>query len=216
MLFERFTDRAQKAVVIAQEQARLMQYGQVTPVHLLLGLALEGEDLPARLLVEKGYTTDVVLATVHERIGNGIGSPAGDIPFSAATKKTLELSLRQALQLGHNYIGTEHLLLALARQVDPALTPLLAELLGDYDTIRRDVLDRLSSHVPRTPRVIVLRPGETESTAEVPFEALLGLMTWYQGHYEGSSRALLLDEAHPIRVLYEALRDALQHQAGGS
>lgn len=216
MLFERFTERARKAVVIAQEQARLMGYSQVTPAHLLLGLALEGEDIPARLLLEKGYTTDVVLATVHERIGNGLGSPAGHIPFSPTAKKTLELSLRQALQLGHNYIGTEHLLLALAMQVDPALTQLLAELLGDYDTIRRDVLDRLSAHVPRTPRVIVLRPGETEDGAEVPFDAFLGLMTWYQSYYEGLAPAPLLDEAHPIRVLYEALRDALQHQAEGS
>lgn len=215
-MFDRFTDRARRSIVIAQEQARLSRHSQVMPAHLLLGLALEGQGIPARLLLEKGNTADGVLAKVGERTGKGPGSPAGHIPFSPATKKTLELSLRQALQLGHNYIGTEHLLLALAKQDESELAQLLAELFGDYDAIQRDVLDRLSSHVPRTPRVIVLQPGESEDAAEMPFEALLGLMTWYQSHYEGPSPAPLLDKAHPIRVLYEALRDALQHQAGGS
>lgn len=112
-VFERFTDRARRVVVLAQEEARLLNHNYIGTEHILLGLIHEGEGVAAKALESLGISLEGVRQQVEEIIGQGGASPSGHIPFTPRAKKVLELSLREALQLGHNYIGTEHLLLAL-------------------------------------------------------------------------------------------------------
>ena len=112
-MFERFTDRARRVVVLAQEEARMLNHNYIGTEHILLGLIHEGEGVAAKALESLGIALEGVRAQVEEIIGQGQQSPSGHIPFTPRAKKVLELSLREALQLGHNYIGTEHILLAL-------------------------------------------------------------------------------------------------------
>jgi hypothetical protein len=115
-LFQRFTDRARRAVHLAQEEARLLRYNYVGTEHPLLGLLYEGEGVAAQALGSLGVSLQAVRGQVEQTIGHGPTTPAGHIPFTPRAKKVLELSLREALALGHNYIGTEHLLLGLVRE----------------------------------------------------------------------------------------------------
>jgi ATP-dependent Clp protease ATP-binding subunit ClpC len=114
-MFERFSDRARRVVVLAQEEARLLNHNYIGTEHLLLGLIHEGEGVAAQALASVQITLDDVRHDVEEIIGPTAASPVGNIPFTPRLKKVLELSLREALQLGHNEIRTEHLLLALCR-----------------------------------------------------------------------------------------------------
>ncbi len=115
-VFERFTDRARRVVVLAQEEARLLNHNYIGTEHILLGLIHEGEGVAAKALESLGISLEAVRSQVEEIIGQGGSSPSGHIPFTPRAKKVLELSLREALQLGHNYIGTEHILLGLIRE----------------------------------------------------------------------------------------------------
>src|SRR5207249_4450241 len=112
-MFERFTDRARRVVVLAQEEARMLNHNYIGTEHILLGLIHEGEGVAAKALESLGISLDAVRHQVEEIIGQGQTPPTGHIPFTPRAKKVLELSLREALQLGHNYIGTEHILLGL-------------------------------------------------------------------------------------------------------
>src|SRR5438093_10014850 len=111
LLVERFTDRARRVVVLAQEEARLLNHNYIGTEHILLGLIHEGEGVAAKALESLGISLEAVRNQVEEIIAQGGSSPSGHIPFTPRAKKVLELSLREALQLGHNYIGTEHILL---------------------------------------------------------------------------------------------------------
>jgi len=115
-MFERFTDRARRVVVLAQEEARMLNHNYIGTEHILLGLIHEGEGVAAKALESLGISLDAVREQVQEIIGQGQQAPSGHIPFTPRAKKVLELSLREALQLGHNYIGTEHILLGLIRE----------------------------------------------------------------------------------------------------
>ena len=115
-MFERFTDRARRVVVLAQEEARMLNHNYIGPEHIQLGLVHEGEGSAAQALESLGIALGGVRAQVQEIIGQGQQTPTGHIPFTPHAKKVLELSLREALQLGHNYIGTEHILLGLIRE----------------------------------------------------------------------------------------------------
>lgn len=117
-MFERFTDRARRVVVLAQEEARMLNHNYIGTEHILLGLIHEGEGVAAKSLESLGISLEGVRSQVEEIIGQGQQAPSGHIPFTPRAKKVLELSLREALQLGHNYIGTEHLLLALLELED--------------------------------------------------------------------------------------------------
>jgi ATP-dependent Clp protease ATP-binding subunit ClpC len=117
-MFERFTDRSRRIVVLAQEEARRLDHNWIGTEHILLGLIREGEGVAARALESIGVSLDVVRQKVEEIIGRGQQAPSGHIPFTPRAKKVLELSLREALQLGDNYIGTEHILLGLVREGD--------------------------------------------------------------------------------------------------
>jgi ATP-dependent Clp protease ATP-binding subunit ClpC len=115
-MFERFTDRARRVVVLAQEEARMLSHNYIGTEHILLGLIHEGEGVAAKALESLGISLEAVRAQVEEIIGQGQQAPSGHIPFTPRAKKVLELSLREALQLGHNYIGTEHILLGLIHE----------------------------------------------------------------------------------------------------
>ena len=126
-MFERFTDRARRVVVLAQEEARMLNHNYIGTEHILLGLIHEGEGVAAKALESLGISLDAVRQQVEEIIGQGQQAPSGHIPFTPRAKKVLELSLREALQLGHNYIGTEHILLGLIREGDGVAAQILVE-----------------------------------------------------------------------------------------
>src|SRR5436190_895863 len=124
-MFERFTDRARRVVVLAQEEARMLNHNYIGTEHILLGLIHEGEGVAAKSLESLGISLEGVRSQVEEIIGQGQQAPSGHIPFTPRAKKVLELSLREALQLGHNYIGTEHILLGLIREGEGVAAPVL-------------------------------------------------------------------------------------------
>ena len=138
-MFERFTDRARRVVVLAQEEARLLNHDYIGTEHILLGLIQEGDGVAARALQSLGISLDAVRARVEDIIGRGDEQSPSHIPFTPRAKKVLELSLREALQLGHNYIGTEHILLGLIREGEGVAAQVLVELGGDLERVRQEV-----------------------------------------------------------------------------
>jgi ATP-dependent Clp protease ATP-binding subunit ClpA len=158
-MFERFTDRARRVVVLAQEEARMLNHNYIGTEHILLGLIHEGEGVAAKALESLGISLEAVRQQVEEIIGQGQQAPSGHIPFTPRAKKVLELSLREALQLGHNYIGTEHILLGLIREGDGVAAKALDALGISLDTVRQQVEEIIgqgqqapSGHIPFTPR----------------------------------------------------------------
>ena len=143
-MFERFTDRARRVVVLAQEEARHLNHNYIGTEHILLGLIHEGEGVAARGLQSLDIDLDAVRSQVTEVIGQGQQSPSGHIPFTPRAKKVLELSLREALQLGHNYIGTEHILLGLIREGEGVAAQVLEKLGADLPKVRQTVIQLLS------------------------------------------------------------------------
>jgi Clp amino terminal domain, pathogenicity island component len=150
-MFERFTDRARRVVVSAQEEARLLNHDYISTEHILLGLVHDEDAVAAKALVELGIPLEAVRGQVVERIGQGSGSSTGHIPFTPRAKKVLELSLREALQLGHNYIGTEHILLGLIREGEGVAAHVLVELGASQDRVRQQVIRLLSGEVGPDP-----------------------------------------------------------------
>ena len=145
-MFERFTDRARRVVVLAQEEARMLNHNYIGTEHILLGLIKEGEGVAAKGLEALGISLDGVRTQVEEIIGQGQQAPSGHIPFTPRAKKVLELSLREALQLGHNYIGTEHILLGLIREGDGVAAQVLVKLGADLNRVRQQVIQLLSGY----------------------------------------------------------------------
>jgi ATP-dependent Clp protease ATP-binding subunit ClpA len=147
-MFERFTDRSRRVVVLAQEEARILNHNYIGTEHLLLGLIHEGEGVAARALESLGISLEAVRQQVEEVIGRGEEPPPGHIPFTARAKKVLELSLREAMQLGHNYIGTEHILLGLLREGEGVAAQVLVKLGADLNRVRQQVIQLLHGHAP--------------------------------------------------------------------
>ena len=145
-MFERFTDRARRVIVLAQEEARLLNHNYIGTEHILLGLIHEGEGVAAKALESLSISLEAVRAQVEEMIGQGGSSPSGHIPFTPRAKKVLELSLREALQLGHNYIGTEHILLGLIREGEGVAAQVLIKLGADLSRVRQQVIQLLSGY----------------------------------------------------------------------
>ncbi|HVM55507.1 MAG TPA: ATP-dependent Clp protease ATP-binding subunit [Acidimicrobiales bacterium] len=150
-MFERFTDRARRVVVLAQEEARLLNHNYIGTEHILLGLIHEGEGVAAKALESLGISLEAVRSQVEEIIGQGGSSPSGHIPFTPRAKKVLELSLREALQLGHNYIGTEHILLGLIREGEGVAAQVLVKLGADLSRVRQQVIQLLSGYSGSAP-----------------------------------------------------------------
>ncbi|MBA2698541.1 MAG: AAA family ATPase, partial [Nocardioidaceae bacterium] len=145
-MFERFTDRARRVVVLAQEEARMLSHNYIGTEHILLGLIHEGEGVAAKALESLNISLEAVRAQVEEIIGQGPQAPSGHIPFTPRAKKVLELSLREALQLGHNYIGTEHILLGLIREGEGVAAQVLVKLGADLNRVRQQVIQLLSGY----------------------------------------------------------------------
>ena len=145
-MFERFTDRARRVVVLAQEEARMLNHNYIGTEHILLGLIHEGEGVAAKALESMTISLEAVRSQVEEIIGQGQQAPSGHIPFTPRAKKVLELSLREALQLGHNYIGTEHILLGLIREGEGVAAQVLIKLGADLARVRQQVIQLLSGY----------------------------------------------------------------------
>jgi ATP-dependent Clp protease ATP-binding subunit ClpC len=155
-MFERFTDRARRVIVLAQEEARQLKHDAIGTEHLLLGLLSERDGVAAQALAAMDITLDAARAQVEEKVGPGTAAPAGNIPFTPRAKKTLELSLREALELAHTSIGTEHILLGMV-QVDTKMgagvgVEVLRVLGAEPDAIRQQVMALISESGPESVR----------------------------------------------------------------
>jgi len=170
-MFERFTDRARRVVVLAQEEARMLNHNYIGTEHILLGLIHEGEGVAAKALESLGISLEGVRQQVEEIIGQGQQAPSGHIPFTPRAKKVLELSLREALQLGHNYIGTEHILLGLIREGEGVAAQVLIKLGADLNRVRQQVLQLLSGYQGKEPAGATTGSGvgseQSQSTSPV-------------------------------------------------
>jgi ATP-dependent Clp protease ATP-binding subunit ClpC len=166
-MFERFTDRARRVVVLAQEEARMLNHNYIGTEHILLGLIHEGEGVAAKALESLGISLEAVRQQVEEIIGQGQQAPSGHIPFTPRAKKVLELSLREALQLGHNYIGTEHILLGLIREGEGVAAQVLVKLGADLNRVRQQVIQLLSGYQGKEPAAAGGAAEGTPSTSLV-------------------------------------------------
>ena len=163
-MFERFTDRARRVVVLAQEEARMLNHAHIGTEHLLLGLVHEGQGVAARALEALGISLEDVRREVEEIIGRGERPPSGHIPFTPRAKEVLELSLRESTQLGHQYIGTEHILLGLLREGEGVAAQVLVKMGTDLNRVRQKVIELLHSPSAERPpsgrRVISRAAGD--------------------------------------------------------
>ena len=164
-MFERFTDRARRVVVLAQEEARMLNHNYIGTEHILLALIHEGEGVAAKALTALGISLAATRQAVEDIIGRGMQAPSGHIPFTPRSKKVLELSLREALQLGSDYIGTEHILLGLIREGDGVAAQVLVSSGVDLNRARQQVIQLL--HGPREPDA----PLSAAASAPPPFSA---------------------------------------------
>jgi ATP-dependent Clp protease ATP-binding subunit ClpA len=171
-LFERFTDRARRVVVLAQEEARLLKHNYIGTEHLLLGLLTQSPSVATTALESLGISLEAVRSQVEERIGHGAEEPSGHLPFTPRAKKVLELSLREMLQLGHNYIGTEHLLLGLLREGEGVAAQVLVTLGADRDRVGQQIMELLRGDAggvqedPQTRLVRVTVPADIRELEE--------------------------------------------------
>jgi ATP-dependent Clp protease ATP-binding subunit ClpC len=144
LVFERFTERARQSVVLAQDEARALKHNYIGTEHLLLGLLREEEGLAARVLVSLGVTLDEARGQIRRTVGQGDEAPAGQIPFTPRAKKVLEFSLREALTLGHDYIGTEHVLLGLVRDTEGVGARILIDFGATAEKVREEMIRMFS------------------------------------------------------------------------
>jgi ATP-dependent Clp protease ATP-binding subunit ClpA len=157
-MFERFTDSSRAVLTVAQEEARHFNHDFIGTEHLLLGLLHQGDSIGGQALASLGIELEPARHEVTVIVGTGSKVPKGSPPFTPRAKKVLELSLREALQLGHKYIGTEHILLGLIREGDGAAVRVLANLDVDLTTVRQTVIDLIPGQAERARREI---PGAT-------------------------------------------------------
>src|SRR5699024_7560433 len=195
-MFERFTDRARRVVVLAQEEARALNHNYIGTEHILVGLIQEGEGVAAKALESMGISLDAVRTEVEEIIGSGGNPPSGYIPFTPRAKKLLALALREALQLGHKYIGTEHILLGLIREGEGVAAQVLVKLGADLSRVRQQVIQLLSGYEGG---------GEHEEAPDQP--AVAGVAPSGQGGAKAGqkSNSLVLDQFG--RNLTQAAKD---------
>ncbi|MGZ0150584.1 ATP-dependent Clp protease ATP-binding subunit [Kribbella sp. WER1] len=184
-MFERFTDRARRVVVLAQEEARMLSHNYIGTEHILLGLIHEGEGVAAKALESLGISLEAVRSQVEEIIGQGQQAPSGHIPFTPRAKKVLELSLREALQLGHNYIGTEHILLGLIREGEGVAAQVLVKLGADLNKVRQQVIQLLSGYQGKE------TTAPTGSQGDAPSSSLV--LDQFGRNYTQSAREAKLD-----------------------
>ena len=161
-MFERFTDRARRVVVLAQEEARMLNHNYIGTEHILLGLIHEGEGVAAKALESLGISLEAVRQQVQDIIGQGQQAPSGHIPFTPRVNKVLELASQEGLQLGHNYIGTEHILLGLIREGEGVAAQILVKLGADLNRVRQQVIQLLHGYPGKEPAGGGARLGKRE------------------------------------------------------
>jgi len=182
-VFERFTERARQVVVLAQDEARALKHNYIGTEHILLGLLREEEGLAARVLESLDITVEEVRAQVARIVGSGDEPPAGELPFTPRSKKVLELALSEALKLGHNYIGSEHILLGLVREGEGVANRILADQGADSDRIRGALFTMLGGSPPddyfeKAPRVHHWTTSWLLLGLAVGLGVLLGWLIW--------------------------------------
>ena len=171
-MFERFTDRARRVVVLAQEEARMLDHNYIGTEHILLALIHEGEGVAAKALTALGISLAATRQAVEDIIGRGTQAPSGHIPFTPRSKKVLELSLREALQLGSDYIGTEHILLGLIREGDGVAAQVLVSSGVDLNRARQQVIQLLHGRrEPDAPLSAAVSAPPLSVSAPPPFSA---------------------------------------------
>src|ERR1700758_4196036 len=198
-MFERFTDRARRVVVLAQEEARMLNHNYIGTEHILLGLIHEGEGVAAKALESLGISLDAVRQQVEEIIGQGQQAPSGHIPFTPRAKKVLELSLREALQLGHNYIGTEHILLGLIREGDGVAAQVLVKLGADLNRVRQQVIQLLHGYQGKEPTSAAAGSTEAAPSTSLVLDQFGRNLT--QGAREGKLDPVIGREKEIERVM---------------
>ena len=191
-MFERFSDEARRVVVLAQEEARLLNHNYIGTEHILLGLVRDGEGVACRALETLGVSLDRMRRRVEEKIGHGSSAPSGHIPFTPRAKKVLELSLREALELGHNYIGTEHILLGLVREGEGVACQVLVEAGVELSRLRATVIQLLTDGrtAPQAARLV-------QGTALGPRQMICsfcGRDLWDVTHYIAGAHAAICEE----------------------
>src|SRR6266496_4022257 len=199
-MFERFTDRARRVVVLAQEEARMLNHNYIGTEHILLGLIHEGEGVAAKALESLGISLEAVRQQVEEIIGQGQQAPSGHIPFTPRAKKVLELSLREALQLGHNYIGTEHILLGLIREGEGVAAQVLVKLGADLNRVRQQVIQLLHGYQGKEPAAAGA-PSETAPSTSLVLDQFGRNLT--AGAREGKLDPVIGREKEIERVMQE-------------
>jgi ATP-dependent Clp protease ATP-binding subunit ClpC len=168
-MFERFTDRARRVVVLAEEEARMLDHNYIGTEHVLLGLIHEGEGVAAMTLDTLHISLEAVRQQVEEIIGRGQAASSGHIPFTPRAKKVLELSLRESLQLGHDFIGTEHILLGLIREGEGVAAQVLQRLGADLNRVRQTVIQLLSGSTAGTREQDPVEPWGRASGPNCPW-----------------------------------------------
>ena len=207
-MFERFTNRARRVVVLAQEEARLLKHNYIGTEHLLLALVHEGQGMAARALAEFEMPLDQLREDVTKMVGTGASAPGGHIPFTPRAKKVLELSLREALALHHTYIGTEHILLGLLREGDGVAAQILKERAGDLLKVRMAVIDLLPATTAAQGHRWLRRQGRA---AGAEFEAGNVRMRYAEAAEGAAAEA---EEVHTTPAADASLTEA-QRLAGG-
>src|SRR6202453_5160812 len=197
-MFERFTDRARRVVVLAQEEARMLNHNYIGTEHILLGLIHEGEGVAAKSLESLGISLEGVRSQVEEIIGQGQQAPTGSPPFTPRAKKVLELSLREALQLGHNYIGTEHILLGLIREGEGVAAQVLVKLGADLNRVRQQVIQLLHGYQGKEPAAAGA-PSESAPSTSLVLDQFGRNLT--QGAREGKLDPVIGREKEIERVM---------------
>ena len=209
LVFERFTERARQVVVLAQDEARALKHGYIGTEHLLLGLLREEEGLAARVLESLNVDVAGVRAQVARIVGEGDEIPTGQIPFTPRSKKVLELGLREALQLGHNYIGTEHLLLGLVRENDGVAARILLDFDLEANAIREAIMQELGR--PRQHAAEEMRqrrpPPQWEYRVEPSVEAAALAEEWLNARgAEGWELVSLTSSDDKLHVIFKRRR----------
>jgi len=179
-MLERFTDRARRVVKLAEEEARRLDHNYIGTEHILLGLIREGEGVAAKALESLGISLDAARQQVEEIIGQGQQVPSEVIPFTPRSKKVLELSLRESLQLGHDYIGTEHILLGLIREGDGVAAQVLVKLGADLNRVRHQVIQLIAGQRPQ-PGSLPPREGAPATEARARLDAIEGQLAAIEG-----------------------------------
>jgi hypothetical protein len=214
-MFERFTDQARRVVVVAQEESRQLNHNYIGAEHILLGLLAVGDGIASRALAQLEVSPDAIRTRVREIIGTGEHPASGHIPFTPDGKKVLEYSLREALRLGHNYIGTEHILLALVRPGDESVaSQVLLELGIEHSRVRRAVMQLLTTgesaeSVPETPRLL---EGAAFAAPRLATCSFCGRDLWDVTYFVVGSNAAICQDC--VDASNSVVEDAAARDAG--